>query len=148
MFLDRSLGKRQTWIYSLVWGQSDIRFRRYNFFDSRWANWPPPHRLRVKSYTSFCPSSKISFCTSYFGPVINERPLTCIGESATKDNEQPGAELCLFLLSLGSQVGYSMLWLDMTYYYQLGPGMSSYDWHDQLCPFMTSYNQIWQVMTG
>ena len=48
MFLNRSQDNGQTWIYSLVWGQSDIRFRRYNCFDSRWANWPPPHRLRVK----------------------------------------------------------------------------------------------------
>ena len=42
MFLNRSQDNGQTWIYSLVWGQSDIRFRRYNCFDSRWANWPPP----------------------------------------------------------------------------------------------------------
>ena len=50
IFLDSSQDNGHTWIYSLVWGQSDIQFRRYNYFDSWWANWPPPHprRLRVK----------------------------------------------------------------------------------------------------
>ena len=41
-FFYRPRDNGQTWKYSLVWGQSDIRLRRNNRLDLLWAIWPPP----------------------------------------------------------------------------------------------------------
>ena len=52
IFLDRSLANVQTWIYSLVWGQSEIRFPEQSRISERgWWLRPPPALIRVK-YTS------------------------------------------------------------------------------------------------
>ena len=42
IFFYRPLDNGLTWIYSLVWGQSDIWFRSYNFLKHWWAYMPPP----------------------------------------------------------------------------------------------------------
>ena len=54
IFLDRSLANVQTRIYSLVWGQSDIRFQSYKRPKNCGAYLPPPRRLRVKGHPQNC----------------------------------------------------------------------------------------------
>ena len=51
IFLDRSQDNGQTWIYSHVWGQSDIPFRSNRDFPTEEDDCAPPALIRVKRTT-------------------------------------------------------------------------------------------------
>ena len=68
IFLDRSLDNVQTWIYSLVWGQSDIRFlsnREFATEDDGCA--PPPAVIRVNISASRYSSEAVLYLKLAFG---------------------------------------------------------------------------------
>ena len=52
IFLDRSLDNVQTWIYSLVWGQSDIRFLSNREFPKEDDDCAPPPALSRVNYNN------------------------------------------------------------------------------------------------
>ena len=75
IFLDRSLANVQTWIYSLVWGQSEIRFPEQSRISERgWWLRPPPALIRVKWTSSHClhtvhQREELSFLPAYISCV-------------------------------------------------------------------------------